>query len=352
MENEFIVSSEELLILFNVLYQNESTFFIIHPFILRDDLFKFKLNKEIELELLLTKEAYEKKAEKFRGFDDIFPRYEKVRNILVSSGFLRPENWNLLREKLDKIITIDPLKGDRIVYIGMDTNCYIYKLYTLMKREWRRDFQKLCFVSSKVIKNELILMEKIKSERLQELKSIVKGNDSIIDEFWNSETILARLKRLGLGEFRKLRKSSHCLIDTSQSLTKNKENDYQILEDFQNQIISRNYDLLVLTFDKQVYDMSRGDGISSILLTLPYLNMLPAKLTGCWDDLCDFIYLTSIYYGAISLRSKNNIQIFGIWKGKMPFHWDNEMVKIIIGSKRIAEVFKKQLNIIRENPGF
>jgi len=345
--SEFIISAENLSILFNILYQNGNLTFDVFPFLLKKNLFKFYLDKSIKINLLINKEEYNSLFNSELEYNDIFPSFEKVRNILLGSGFLQPENWNELCNKFEKIKRIDPLKGDRITYIGMDTNCYIHKFYTLIMRMLGRDSQKLCFVTSSIIENELKSMKKINSARLNEIKQIIKDYNSTFDEFWNSETIFARLKRLGLGEFRKLRKFSHCLMDSGIILRNDIENDYQILEDFRNQIIPRNSDLLVLTFDKQFYDMARGDGVQGILFTFPYLDDLPKEFIGDWDCLCDFVYLTSIYFGAISLRSKNNIQIFGIWRGKMPNDWDDEKLKVRIGSENIASMLAKQLNIVK-----
>ncbi|MHA1327660.1 MAG: hypothetical protein ACTSRH_10120 [Promethearchaeota archaeon] len=343
---EFYISSKDLITLFNVLYKFENYTFNVFPYILNRNLFKFQLDKSITLQLLIEKREYNEISNIFYNFFDIFPRFEFVRNILLASGFLHVGNQEELWNQIERIKRIDPLKGERITYIGMDTNCYINRLFSLISRRLGRDSKKLCYVTSRIIQNELTSMEKIKQQKIDQLKNILDFSSNFLEDFWNSETVKARNKRLGLGEFRKMRNVSHCLINTSVKKMPNQENDFQIIEDFRNQVISRNHDLLVLTFDKQFYDMAREEGSICVLLSFPPLDDIPNKLLGDWEDLCDLIYLSSIFFGKISLRSKSTVQISGIWRGKKPEDWDKEIIKVKIGSNLLATTLNKQLDII------
>ncbi|MHA1150831.1 MAG: hypothetical protein ACTSR8_21635 [Promethearchaeota archaeon] len=58
------------------------------------------------------------------------------------------------------------------------------------------------------------------------------------------------------------------------------------------------------------------------------------------------LYLTSIHFGAVSLRANNTIQLFGIWRGKTTQEWDSRTVMLRIGSEIFAQNLAQQLQIL------
>lgn len=348
---EFILKNEELLVLLNVLYSKDNNMFMLYPYTIRRDIIRINLEKTVSIKMLINQDNYQQilVENELYDFPEIIPQFKILRKILIASGFLKMENWTSILNEFKKIKSINPLKGQRHTFIALDTNCYINRIYSVMKHEFRRDISHFYFVLSRIVKTELTSMKKISNTQLNNFKYKYQDIENILNEFWNSDTLNTRKKHIGLVEFNKLRQLSKCLINNRIQIDPNREYDFQIIEDYRNQILTQNYNLLLLSSDKQVAEQAREPGINSVYLKLPPLNKLPYKYSGTWQMFCDFLYLTSVYFGAISLRGNNHIiQILGLWRGKQSSNWDLESIKVRIGSDTITNLLKTQLNIIRK----
>ncbi|HEC39411.1 hypothetical protein LCGC14_0887380 [marine sediment metagenome] len=344
---EFILKNDELIVLLNILYLNGNSNFNVYPYLIKEKIFSVALEDQVIIKRLINKNTYNQSLPE-KSFPEIIPQYSHLRNILIASGFLKMSNWDTMEAELNRIKSIDPLQGQRFTFIGMDTNSYINRIYSVLKNSYKGNISNYFFVLSRVIEIELRAARNIPNEQLDELKADENYKDNLffLDEFWNGESISTRIKHIGRVEFNKLRKQSRCLINNSIELNGDIESDLQIIEDFRGQIIKQNYDLLLLSSDKH-FEQARESGIYSLNLKIPNVDDIPDQFSGNWQHLCDFIYLNSIYFGAISFRGPNNtIQIYGLWRGKSTEDWDSESVKIRIGSKTIIDLLEQQLKII------
>ncbi len=342
---QFTLQLDELPILLNILYYTDNEVFRIHPYLLGDDIFKISLGKEAQITRLISQETYLKKIEKISEFSEITPSFGLIRQILLGSGIWPYQNWSEIQRKLDEVISRNPLCGDRMVMIGFDTNCFINRLYSCIKLIYKQKISRFGFILSKIVRSELMAMKKIKEVELNKLQETLKQNRDIFSEFWNQDTLSTRIRHLGLVEFNKLRTQSNYIINDG-IIIDGREKDLQIIEDYQNQIERKNSDILLISSDQQFYDQARGPGILSHYLEIPPLKEMPNQFSGTWEQVCDFIYLLSIVFGVISVRAKDSIQLFGIWRGKKGSEWDSESINIRIGSSRIIQLLKQQLNIL------
>lgn len=343
---EYIVDREELMILLNILFKTDNDMFKIHPYLIEKEIFKVSLGKKAKIKRLIEKDEYRESTNDIEDLSEIVPEYKVLRKILISSGFWKMENWNEVITILNEIKKRNPLAGERATFIGMDTNCYINRVYSLIRFAYKKEISKFGFVLSRIIKYELQSARKISEEQLDELTTRRSHNEEIFQEFWNGETLQTRLKHIGLVEFRKLLGYTNSVINDGL-VRDNKEHDIQIIEDFRRQIINQNHDLVLLSSDKQFYDLARDPGIRSYYLKLPYLNNFPSEFSGEWEQICDFLYLMSVFFGAISLRARQTIKIFGLWRGKTTEQWDDECVKLRIGSAKLIKLLDPQINIVR-----
>ncbi len=249
---------------------------------------------------------------------------------------------------LENIKSTNPLKGQRHTFIGMDTNCFINRIYSVFKHIYNMDIVRFYFVLSRIVRTELVSMNKIPNEQLDELRNRYRENREIFDEFWNGDSLFTRTKHIGLVEFNKLQTQSKCLINDGVEIDKSREHDYQIIEDYRKQILPQHYNLMLLSSDKQFAEQARQPGVNSFYLEKPPLDEMPNEYFGNWHMLCDLLYLLSIYFGAISFRGNNNtVKMFGLWRGKQANNWDFESVKIRLGSESLAYMLTQQLTIIR-----
>ncbi|MHA1282334.1 MAG: hypothetical protein ACTSQP_07465 [Promethearchaeota archaeon] len=346
--SEFIVKSEDLIVLLNILYDLGSAHLIIKPYILGHELFSIKLDGKVRLNLLISKDDYYDIIQEISGYKTIVPNYQTIRDILIGSGFLELKNYEDLISELNKLKKINPLLGQRLVDIGMDTNCFMNRLFSQLLLKYRDDLKKFIFISSRIVKHELTNMKKIRKEDLQAFIKAISRNKDIFEEFWNSETLESRKKHIGLIDYNKLRKAAVYNANDAVQLRDDVDFDKQIIDDYRNQILNKNHDLLLLSSDRQFHDYCREPGIKSIYLEIPSLeNLNQQNYCGNWEQLCDLIYLSSIYFGAISLISGDKkIQIFGIWRGKQTREWDSEQIKLKIGSERISKLISGQFEIL------
>lgn len=348
--SEFILKLEELPILLNVLYLKANDWFHIYPYIIEENTFSVTLEKKVKITRLINKSRYQEiiNEKQLSDFPNIVPKFEVLRGILIASGFLKMKNWSTILEELGKIKKSNPLKGERQTFIGLDTNCFIDRIYSVLEHSYKKDISDFYFVLSRIIRNELMSMKTISGNQLNDLRDRYTENHEIFQEFWNGDTLYTRTRHLGLVECNKFRKQSKYLINDGLDINKSREMDYQIIEDFRNQILKQGYNLLLLSSDKQFADQARQPGINSIYLERPSLKGMPRQFSGTWPMLCDFLYLNSVYFGAIHLIcNKHKIKMFGIWRGKQATEWDSESVKIWVGSEDLSNLLDQQLTLVR-----
>ncbi|MFX1294494.1 MAG: hypothetical protein ACFFD2_06535 [Promethearchaeota archaeon] len=357
---EFILKLDELPIFLNVLDYTNNEVFRLYSYIIGKELFNVTLGNEVRIDRLIKKRDYQKVIEDLIEWLDedsvkkkkaknepskIVPSFKILRRSLIGSGIWKMENWADVEKKLNEIRYRNPLRGDRIAMIGFDTNCFINRIYSCIRHIYKRDISKFGFVLSRIVFSELRSTQKISKNELEHLKNKLNRDLEIFAEFWNQDSLFTRKKNIGFVEFNKLKTQSNYIINDGVVID-NRDNDLQIIEDLRNQTLEKNYDLILISADEQFYRVSREPGINSYYLKNPFLAKMPDRFTGSWEQICDFLYLLSIYFGAISLRAKDTFQLFGIWRSKRTEDWDSESIKIRVGSPRVAQLLKQQINIL------
>jgi len=357
---EFVLSLEELMVYLNILYHSGNDEIAVYSYFLEDELFHISLADTVQIKRLIEPHVYQEKyldllnsveageensVPKREPNSTIIPPFKILRKCLVGSGLWELKNWDQFKSKLDEIERSNPLRGDRVTFIGFDTNCFINRLFSCLKHEYKRNISRFGFILSRLIHMELRSTQKISSKELNFLKGKVNRNKEILDEFWNQDSLYTRLKMVGLVEFNKVKRQSNYLIN--DGVRRNgRDNDVQIIEDLRNQSREKNADLVMATSDEQFHRIAREPGIVSYYLRLPPLTEMPQESSATWEQFCDFLYLLSVYFGAIILRSRNTFQLFGIWLGKSTTAWDTESLKIQIRSPKLARLLNQQLQIL------
>ena len=333
----------------NVLYAKDNWDFNIFPFLIQKNIFSIELDDPVSIKRLVDSKEYSERLPK-TSFPDIIPRFSHLRDVLIGSGFLKLTNWDNLLIELDKIKSTNPLKGDRLTFIGMDTNSYINRIYSVLENSYKRDISSLFFVMSLVVSKELRSARNIPTGQLEALKDneVYRSIRDTFSNFWNNDSLYSRIRHVGRVEFNKQKKGGRCLMNENLEVLKDVDSDLQIIDDFRNQVTKHNYNLLLISSDKHIHDQGRGPGLVCLDLRMPIMEELPSEFSGNWENLYDFLYLCGIYFGAINVRGNHNsFQIYGLWRGKTREDWDTESLKIRIGSEAIRDLLEQQLNIIR-----
>ena len=349
ISNDFILTRDELPILLNVLFTQDNWKLNVHPILIQQNIFSVNLDVSVIVKRLVNNKQYSERLPE-NNFPDIIPKFSHLRDILIGSGFLKMTNWDALLNELDKIKAFNPLKGDRFTFVGMDTNSYINRIYSVLENTYKGDISSFFFVLSMVVSKELRSARNISAGQLDELKEnkVYHKVRDILSNFWNNDSLYSRIRHIGRVEFNKQKKNSRCLMNENLEILKNVDSDLQIIDDFRDQVTKRNYNLLVVSSDKHIHDQGRGPGIVCVDLRLPIMDDLPEEFSGNWENLCDLLYLCSVYFGAIKVQgNQNSVHIYGLWRGKSVGEWDTESLKVQIGSETIRELLQQQLNIVR-----
>jgi len=278
---------------------------------------------------------------------NFIPKFEHLRNCLIASGMWKPKGWDDLIKTLNENESRDFLKGERPVSIGFDTNCFRNRIHSNLEREIKRYNTKFGFILSKVVQSELRPDKKINNRDVNFFKTILPKRSNFISEFWNQDTLEARRKSLGLREFNKIYKNATTKMNDRLKIRRDSK-DIQIIKDLKQQAHEMNHDLIFITSDKQFLRHAREPGIMGIEVGIPPLDDMPLKFKFTWEQLCDFLYLLSIYEGIIGLNAVKGLHVLGIWRGKSIDEWDRGTIKIRLKNQQIAEAVKIQLGILNK----
>ncbi len=281
---EFLVNINEMPAFFNSLYIHDNFRVEIYPYSLERSLFEFILDMMVDLKLLLSLDAYSKiftERELFK-FPDIVPSFEYVRNILLSSGFLKMSNWQEVVNRLNSLLKVNLAKGQRHTFIAMDTNCFMNRLYSVLVHQYENKISEFYFDLSRIVKFDLRYKNAIFNDQLNELKQLYKQHSEIFNEFWLGDAMRDRHCHIRNIEFRKMRKLSHHLIDNSVEINDKVYREFQIIEDYRRQVLSQHHDVLFLSSDKKFSKNAEEAVMYSFYLEKIPLKEIPKTFKGTW----------------------------------------------------------------------
>jgi len=348
----------DLMVFFNVLHHHHDSSFKISSVFLNLDLFEVNLNRELITCIVKKNEYKEKRNEVLlkikkseiphqNMLSNFIPPFDHFRTSLIAAGAWKPKGWDDLIKTLNQLKSRDPLKGERPVSIGFDTNCFINRIHSNIELEIKEYSSRFSFILSKVALSELRPSKKIHGRNINVFKSIMPEHTNFISEFWNQDTLDDRRRSIGLREFHKIRKNTTSLMDDRLKVMDNSK-DLQIIEELQRQASGLNHDLIFITSDKQFLRHARGSGITGIEIGIPPLNEMPSTFKVTWLQLCEFLYVLSIYEGILGLHANNTYYMQGIWRGKSTEEWDESTIKIRTKGEKITKAIEKQLKILKK----
>jgi hypothetical protein len=314
-----LVQRADLMVLLNYIYEEDPYFEIKTKLSLNGGkdtpLARVELKESYAQVETIDESTYEDLTYKYEEF---FPKYSNYLNALVASGVLKVDG---IDEVFDKILGEfgKSLYDGRVkpLYVSFDTNCFINRISYQLERFAKEKRAKLgAFVVAEGIKRELF-KEKPGKYREEELR-VVKRIDGRFEELLNQPKVEERIKKIGKAEYDRFR-SSVRFEEIPSGV-----GDNEIAESLGDFSRERNCDVWLMTFDKNMYEVSVGFGVYPILLEFPYRRER-LKLKTDWDCVCDLIYTTAVIFGFVNI---SGITVYGIWRGKNPDDWNKERVKL------------------------
>lgn len=215
-------------------------------------------------------------------------------------------------------------------YISFDTNCFVNRISYHLEQ-----YGKGAFVVADGVRKELF-KEVAGRYSEYELRMLIH-KDKRFEQFLNQPKVAERIKKIGRAEYDRFKRS--VVLEEIPSGT----GDNEIAEALSNFARTRNCDIWIMTFDKNMYEVAAGFGIKPILFEFPRIReKMSVKVR--WENVADLIYTMAVIFGFINI---SGINIFGVWKGKSPDDWSKEKV-MIEGRGRIIEAMGRDLNILRK----
>jgi len=140
-----IFEKDNLIIVLNELYfGGKRVLKVRYPAI--GELFRIDLEKgRIDL---MSREEYEKRWNRvindFPMLSEEIPKYRHYLKVFQISGILKPRNWNYIKEKFLKAIDRNPLRGDRALFIGFDTDVLVNRFSSVILKDVEKEKFGIC----------------------------------------------------------------------------------------------------------------------------------------------------------------------------------------------------------------
>lgn len=360
------IKHEYLNAFFNLLFQTEIVDFDIYGGFYPKPVFRVQLslynNETSNVNFLLNS----------RSFHDFSMQYSnEIRRellnlkdifmLLVMSGIAGYPGFDEFAAKLEQFEQRDFLKGDRPVFVGLDTNLVRDRFYsahhTLLKST---PLHKIGFSISPYVNDELNYQFKYSADFLKKMlqklpDSTPRWMKDCIQDFYNQNKLNDRLRRLGFVEIAKMSKSHWVeLLPELDPRELNNSPDINIINSYKWAAMERNVDIVLLSRDENFCSQAMGiSGIYPIFLETPKIDFgKPEYQVDGWNAIAELLLVAAIAFGFISIsinKLKLTMVLQGIWAGKREDDWQNEALLLKVfdeSSKKYFKILKKDLEVI------
>ena len=338
--NETTVDVYRLMTLLNEWYRSgQSECLIFSPYF-KEPIFSIHLVPESQagqpsqVKLLLRPREYNRFLEGVRdhGVRREVPDYGHVQDLLLQAGVVEYPNFKHFLAELQRLCQRDFHRGDRPVFLGLDTNLLRDRFYSAHFDILEEiPHNKIGFGVSPYVKDELTFDRKYKKRASRALREIASDRTfaEAVEKFVNQNCLEDRLRRLGWVEFLKVKRIHWIELLPELDERELESPDLNIIKTYKFAAAERNLDILLLSRDDAFIGHAQGiPGISTFQVERPNLRAT-AYAVPRWRNLCQLIYLSAVVFGAIRLHAKRDaFLIQGIWTGKGTTEWNRERVLI------------------------
>lgn len=338
--------------LLNELYRSGQTDLILNIPFIKKPLFSIHLEAESvngplsEIVFNIRFKEYYNQVSKYNYYE--IPDFGTLQSILLQSGIVEYPNFTEFLALLHNLCQRDFLRGDRPVFMGLDTNLFrdlfysahFYKLANIPQN-------KIGFSLSPNVKDELTFdKRKYKNSDLKKLARCCITSEfvNIVEDFFNQPCLNDRLCRLGFVEIEKVKRIHWIeLLPELDEREIESSGDLNIIKNYKLAAEERNVDILLLSRDDGFIGHAQGiPGIITFQIEKPSFKPTKFKVS-FWRDICRLFYLTSVICGAVQIQTEKEKFLYkGIWKGKNTSDWNKEKMQCI-SLKKSSLVFKECL---------
>lgn len=334
------VKQEHLTVLLNRLYDRGDTEFAIeHPSKEIGELLRIELDAYDACTVRFTTSLDEyRTARQDIGrqtaesvFEDL-PAAADFRNAVLGSGILEPGNLDEIETFLDRYGDPDLMAGHPPVLAGFDTNLLPWRIDRVLGLH--DPVEGIGYV------NGFVLATGVRDEldwdyKCHDTEPFVEAFGDAYEEYWNQPLGSARIGRLGLLTYRRIR-------DIEQAVeVQSDEGDQAIIDAYDEYDRETRNDVFLLSNDRNFVERAQAHRLLGQRVEFP--DGFPDEIAASWREVEQLLYLLAVVFGIIEVPS---VTIFGVWRGKDELDWQHTRVKLDPRSPALESGIEGDLSIV------
>jgi len=259
------------------------------------------------------------------------PEASAFRNAVIASGILDFANQDEIESFLDRYGDPDLMAGHPPVLAGFDTNLMPWRIDRVLGLH--DPSLGLGYV------NGFVLATGVRDEldweyKCHDTNPFTDAFGSAYEEYWNQPLGSARIGRLGLLTYRRVR-------DIEQAIeVQSEEGDEAIIDAYDAYDQNHRNDIILLSNDRNFVERARSHRMLGHHIAFP--DEFPRTATATWRELEILLYLLAVIFGITEVP---NVTMHGVWRGKDELDWQQECVKLDVRSPILEPKVKADLSI-------
>ncbi|MFC6812507.1 hypothetical protein ACFQGT_14365 [Natrialbaceae archaeon GCM10025810] len=334
------VKGNHLTVLLNRLYdRGDDEFAIEHPSSEIGELLRIELDDydACRIQFSTSLDEYTSARQEIRRqySDRVFrelPDAADFRNAVLASGILEPANQDDIVTFLDRYGDPDLMAGHPPVFAGFDTNLLPWRIDRVLGLH--DPDGGIGYV------NGFVLATGVRDEldwdyKCHDTDPFVDAFGDTYEEYWNQPLGAARIGRLGLLNYRRIR-------DIEQAVeVHSDEGDEAIIDAYDEYDREYRSDILLFSNDQNFVERAQAHRMLGQRVDLP--EEFPDEAIATWREIEILLYMLAIVFGIIELPS---VTVYGVWRGKDELDWQHERLKLDARSPKLASKLEGDLSIV------
>ncbi|MBC7086202.1 MAG: hypothetical protein H5T43_07555 [Methanomethylovorans sp.] len=341
-----IVPKEYLVAFFNSWKRISQTMDVVYPPV--GKLFTISIGETCTI-FPISSEDYREKRDKFllsnnndKILDGEIPTADDLRTCFFASFILGLENYGEIKGLLQEAAKRNPLKGEKLFFIGYDTNALRFRLNSVVEGIFSElcgnNASKIGYCLSEVVKSELRPQWDRKYDQSKISSLISSSRLNFFKRFLNQPPKAARMARLGAVEYKHLMSQINC-----REVSGHGRGDDVIIKSYEFFRDKNNVDICLISSDNNFTAMAHEEKIQAICVKQPTSY---GKSIDCnWNQLVDLVYITAIVFGYMIL---GEVSVYGIWTGKVEDDWDKYRLSIDILDDNLKKDLFRDMRILEK----
>ena len=264
-------------------------------------------------------------------FEDL-PEAAQFRKAVLASGVIDPANQDEIETFLDRYGDPDLMAGHPPAFAGFDTNLMPWRIDRVLGlHDSDRDIGYVNgFVLGTGVRDELDW-----DYKCHDTDPFVDAFGDAYEAYWNQPLGSARIGRLGLLTYRRIR-------DIEQAIEiQSDESDEAIIDAYDEYDREYRSDILLFSNDRNFVERAQAHRMLGQRVDFP--DELPAETTATWREIEYLLYMLAVVFGIIEVPS---VTVYGVWRGKDELDWQHERVKLDARSPKLRPKLEGDLSIV------